>query len=158
MVVNPCELELDFNNIHDDLPPELFDVVVDTINETSVVCPEFVIGNHFTDNSKMSLADFGFLFSFRNGKTLQSDIEYYMSNFKMGVDPFSRQHISKQRMFILPEYFKRINRNFLANIDYSINNPNLNTFKGFFLIGGDGSMRNCPIFPKFVKNSMSKIR
>lgn len=90
VVVNPSELELDFNNIHDELPPVLFDVVVDTINETSVVCPEFVIGNHFTDNSKMSLSDFGFFFSFRNGKTIQSDIEYYMSNFKMGVDPFSK--------------------------------------------------------------------
>ena len=136
-VVNPSELELNFNNIRDELPSELFDVVVDTINETSVVCPEFVIGNHFTDNSKMSLADFGFFLSFRNGKTIRSYIEYYMSNFKMGIDPFSKQYISKQRMFILPEYFKSINHNFLANIDYSIDNSHLNTFKGFFLIGGD---------------------
>ena len=52
---------------------------MDTINETSVVCPEFVIGNHFTDKSKMSLADFGFFFNFRKGKTLQRDIEDYMS-------------------------------------------------------------------------------
>ena len=62
-----------------------------------------------------------------------------MSNFKMGLDPFSRQYISKQRMFILPEYFKSINRNFLINIDYSIDNSYLKTFKGFFLIAGDGS-------------------
>ena len=132
MSVNPFEVQLDFNNIHDELPQELFDAVVDTIEETSVVCPEFIIGNHFTDNSKMNLADFGFFFSFRNGKTLQSDIEYYMSNFKMGLDPFSRQYISKQRMFILPEYFKNINRNFLINIDYSIDNSYLKHLKASF--------------------------
>ena len=158
-VVNPSELELNFNNIHDELPSELFDIVVDTINETSVVCPEFVIGNHFRDNSKMSLADFGFFLSFRNGKIIQSDIEYYMSNFKIGIDPFSKQYISKQRMFILPEYFKSINHNFLANIDYSIDNSNLNTFKGFFLIGGDGSDEKLPDFPEIrqefnVKNTL----
>lgn len=159
MSVNPFEVQLDFNNIHDELPQELFDAVVDTIEETSVVCPEFIIGNHFTDNSKMNLADFGFFFSFRNGKTLQSDIEYYMSNFKMGLDPFSRQYISKQRMFILPEYFKSINRNFLINIDYSIDNSYLKTFKGFFLIAGDGSDMKLPDFPEVreefnIKNTL----
>ena len=51
MEFNPYDLKLDFNNINQELPPELFDIVVDTIEETSVVCPEFVIGNHFTDNS-----------------------------------------------------------------------------------------------------------
>ena len=60
----------------------------------------------------MSLADFGFFFTFRNGKTLKSDIENYMSNFKMDISPFSKQYLSKQRMFIKPEYFKSLNRNF----------------------------------------------
>ena len=159
MEFDPSKLKLEFNNIHNELPPELFDIVVDTIEETSIVCPEFVIGNHFTDNSQMSLADFGFFFSFRNGKTLQSDIEYYMSNFKMGINPFSKQYISKQRMFILPEYFKCISRNFLVNIDYSINNAYLKTFKGFFLIGGDGSDTKLPDFPEVreefnIKNTL----
>ena len=114
MEFNPYDLKLDFSNINRELPPELFDIVVNTIEETSVVCPEFVIGNHFTSKSNLSLADFGFFLSFRNGKTLQNDIEFYMSNFKMGVSPFSRQYISNQRMFILPEYFKCVNRNFLV--------------------------------------------
>ena len=39
-----------------ELPQELFDIINDTINETSVVCPEFVIGNHFTDKSKNELS------------------------------------------------------------------------------------------------------
>ena len=141
------DLELDFNNVNNEMPCELFDVINDTINETSVVCPEYVIGNHFTSNSQMSLADFGFFFTFRNGKTLQSDIENYMSNFKMGIDPFSKQYLSKQRMFIKPEYFKSLNRNFLCNIDYSINNPSFKTYKGFFLLGCDGSDEKLPDFP-----------
>ena len=169
MEFNPYDLKLDFNNINQELPPELFDIVVDTIEETSVVCPEFVIGNHFTDNSNLGLADFGFFLFFRNGKTLQSDIEFYMSNFKIGISPFSRQYISKQRMFILPEYFKCVNRNFLSKIDYSIDNPYLKTFKGFFLIAGDGSDVKLPDFPnireefnivntlKYTKPCMGKL-
>ena len=103
MEFDSSNLKLDFNNINQELPPELFDIVVNTIEETSVVCPEFVIGNHFTDKSKLSLSDWGFFLFFKNDKTLQSDIEFYMSNFKMGVSPYSRQYVSKQRMFILPE-------------------------------------------------------
>ena len=142
------DLDLDFNNVNNELHCELFDVINDTINETSVVCPEYVIGNHFTSNSQMSLADFGFFFTFRNGKTLQSDIENYMSNFKMDISPFSKQYLSKQRMFIKPEYFKSLNRNFLCNIDYSIHNPSFKTYKGFFLLGCDGSDEKLPDFPQ----------
>ena len=147
MTFDFSDSDLDFSSINE-LPCGLFDVINDTINETSVVCPEFVIGNHFTDNSQMSLADFGFFFTFRNGKTLQSDIENYMSNFKMGIDPFSKQNLSKQRMFIKPEYFKSLNRKFLRNIDYSINNDSLKKYKGFFLLAGDGSDEKLPDFPQ----------
>ena len=148
MEFDSSNLKLDFNNINQELPPELFDIVVNTIEETSVVCPEFVIGNHFTDKSKLSLSDWGFFLFFKNDKTLQSDIEFYMSNFKMGVSPYSRQYVSKQRMFILPEYFKCVNRRLLVNIDYSIDNDYLKTFKGFFLIAGDGSDVKLPDFPE----------
>ena len=130
------------------MPCELFDVVNKTFYETSVVCPEFVIGNHFTDNSQMSLADFGFFFTFRNGKTIQSDIENYMSNFKLGIDPFSRQYISKQRMFIQLEYFKCLSHNSIVNINYSPYNGYLKTFKGLFLLSGDGSDQKLPDFPE----------
>ena len=40
------DLDLDFNNVNNELTCELFDVINDTINKTSVVCPEYVIGNH----------------------------------------------------------------------------------------------------------------
>ena len=54
------DLDLDFNNVNNELPCELFDVINDTINETSVVCPEFVIGNHFTDKKQNELSRFWF--------------------------------------------------------------------------------------------------
>ena len=145
---NLDDLELNFNNINQEVPSDIFDVIVDSIEETSVVCPELVIGNHFTDNSNMSLSDFGFFLFFRKGNTLQNDIETYMSNFKPDIPAFSRQHISKQRMFIQPEYFKCVNRMFLLKIEYSIDNPSLKTFKGFFLIAGDGSDFKLPDFPE----------
>lgn len=169
MTFDSSNPELNFSNMQTELPWELFDIIVDTVEETSVVCPEFVIGNHFTPNSQMNLADFGFFLSFRNCKTLQSDIEDYMSNFKIGVEPFSRQYVSKQRMFILPEYFKCINRNFLTNIDYSIDNACLKTYNGFFLIAGDGSDMKLPDFlevreafdvvntPRYTKPCMGKF-
>lgn len=70
MVFAISDFDLDFDNVKNELPFELFDVINNTINETSVVCPEFVIGNHFTNNSQMSLADFGFFFTFRKWKNI----------------------------------------------------------------------------------------
>ena len=133
MVFPISEIDLTFNNFHEEIPYDVVDIIKETIYETSIVCPEYVIGNHFTDNSQMSLADYGFFFTFREGKTIQSDIENYMSNFKMGVDPFSRQNICSQRMFIKPEDFKSLSREFLCQIDYTINNPIFKTYKSFFL-------------------------
>ena len=97
MVFPISEIDLTFNNFHEEIPYDVVDIIKETIYETSIVCPEYVIGNHFTDNSQMSLADYGFFFTFREGKTIQSDIENYMSNFKMGVDPFSRQNIMQSK-------------------------------------------------------------
>jgi len=143
--------------IHDMLPCELFDIIMDAIIETSVVYPEFVTGNHFTENSKLSLAEFGFFFIFREGKTLQRDIENYMSNFKTDIEPVSKQYLSHVRNFIKSEYFKSINRKFLCNIGYLPNNNDFGTYKGFFLYGCDGSVRNYLIFCRYMKNSILKI-
>ena len=43
-----------------------------------------------------------------------------LSDFKMSEIGLSRQNISKQRMFIKPEYFKNLNREFILRIDYNI--------------------------------------
>ena len=69
-------------------------------------------------------------------------------NFKIGVDPFSRQFISEQRyVYFTRILFKSLNRNLLAKLDYSPDNPYLETFKGYFLIAGDGSDMKLPDFP-----------
>ena len=148
MVYSISDLDLNFCNMNDELPCELTDVIKDTITETAVVCPEYVIGNHFTENSELSLAEFAFFFIFREGKTLQSDIEMFMSNFKTDVEPFSRQYLSYIRNLIQPKLFKDINHNFLCNINYSPYTPGFNTYKGFFLYGCDGSDEKLPDFPE----------
>ena len=147
MVFPISEIDLNFSNVHDELPESVIDLVKETVYETSIVCPEYVIGNHFTDKSNMSLADFGFFFLFRENKTIQSDIENFMSNFKTDIDAFSKQYISKQRMFIKPEYFKALSREFLFQIDYTSNNPFFKTYKGFFLYAVDGSDEKLPDYP-----------
>ena len=74
MVFPISELNLHLN---DSLYYEFVNLLKDTIYETSIVYSEYVMGNHFTDRSQMSLADFRFFFTFREGKTLQSDIEAF---------------------------------------------------------------------------------
>ena len=44
--------------------------LTNTINETSVVCPDFLIDNHFTDNNEIKLVDFGFFFTLRKDKKI----------------------------------------------------------------------------------------
>ena len=38
----------------DEVPHDVSNIIMDTFYETSIVCPEYVIGNHFTSNSEMS--------------------------------------------------------------------------------------------------------
>ena len=52
----------------DEVPHDVSNILMDTFYETSIVCPEYVIGNHFTSNSEMSLAEYGLFFTFREGK------------------------------------------------------------------------------------------
>ena len=40
-------LDLNFNNFHDEVPHDVSHIIMDTFYDTSVVCPEYVIGNHF---------------------------------------------------------------------------------------------------------------
>ena len=147
----------------------IFDQIHETLKETAVPCPEYVIGNHFGSNAKMSLYDHANFFCFREGKTLQADIENYMINYKKGIDPISRQAVSKQRQFIKPEFFKVINRNYLSKIKYDNGNSLINRHKGFLYVAGDGSDFELPDFlevreefgiintPKYTKPCMGKF-
>ena len=115
------------------MPHDISNIIMDTFYETSVVCHEYVIGNYFTPNSEMSLAEYGLFFTFREGKSIQSDIENFISDFKTNKIGLSIQNISKQRMFIKPEYFQSLNREFICRIDYNILNLFYRSYKGFFV-------------------------
>ena len=50
-----------------------FDHVLDAINDVTEKSEKYVIGNHFTEQSSLSLADWATFLSFKEDKTLQSD-------------------------------------------------------------------------------------
>ena len=50
-------------------------------------------------------------------------------------------------MFIKPEYFKNLNREFILRIDYNILNPFYKTYNGFFVYAIDGSDEKLPDYP-----------
>ena len=55
----------------------MFNQIVDAIHETAIPKYKYVIGNHFTEQSQLSLEDFTTFLCFREGRTLQSDIESF---------------------------------------------------------------------------------
>ena len=91
----------------------MFNQIVDAIHETAMPKYIYVIGNHFTEQSQLSLEDFATFLCFKEGRTLQSDIESFYEIYKPGLEPVSRQFISSQRKFIKPQLFKDINQTYL---------------------------------------------
>ena len=114
-----------------------FDHVLDAINSVTQNSEKYVIGNHFTDQSSLSLADWTVFLSFKEDKTLQSDIENYITNYKPELDIPSKQFVSSQRTYIKPVLFQDISKKYLELIDYKDDNLTFKTFKGFRLIAGD---------------------
>ena len=125
-----------------------FDYVLDAINDVTQKSEKYVIGNHFTEQSSLSLADWATFLSFKEDKTLQSDIENYISNYKPELDIPSKQFISSQRSYIKPIMFQDISKRYLELIDYKDDNQTFKTFKGFRLCAGDGSDFEIPDFPE----------
>ena len=56
----------------------MFNQIVDAIHETAMPKYKYVIGNHFTEQSQLSLEDFSTFLCFKEGRTLQSDIESFL--------------------------------------------------------------------------------
>ena len=125
-----------------------FDHVLDAIHDVCQDSGKYVIGNHFTDQSSMSLADWATFLSFKEDKTLQSDIEDYITKYKPEIEIPSKQFISSQRTFIKPFLFQDISKKYLELIDYKTDNQTFKTFKGFRLCAGDGSDFEIPDFPE----------
>ena len=125
-----------------------FDHVLDAINDVTQKSEKYVIGNHFTEQSSLSLADWATFLSFKEDKTLQSDIENYIPNYKPELDIPSKQFISSQRSYIKPIMFQDISKRYLELIDYKYDNQTFKTFKGFRLCAGDESDFEIPDFPE----------
>ena len=90
-----------------------FDYVLDAINNVTQNSEKYVFGTHFTEQSSLSLADWAVFLSFKEDKTLQSDIENYIINYKPELDIPSKQFISSQRTYIKPVLFQDISKNYL---------------------------------------------
>ena len=125
-----------------------FDHVLDAINFVTQNSEKYVIGNHFTDQSSMSLADWALFLSFKEDKTLQSDMEDFIIKYYPELDIPSKQFVSYQRSFIRPFLFRDISKKYLELIDYKTDNQTFKTFKGFRLCAGDGSDFEIPDFPE----------
>ena len=125
-----------------------FDHVLDAINDVTQNSEKYVVGNHFTDQSSLSLADWATFLLFKEDKTLQSDIENYITLYKPEIDIPSKQFVSSQRTYIKPVLFQDISKKYLELIDYKTDNQTFKTFKGLRLIAGDGSDFEIPDFPE----------
>ncbi|WP_407380141.1 transposase [Methanobrevibacter sp.] len=124
------------------------DHVLDAINSVTQNLEKYVIGNHFTEQSSLTLADWATFLSFKEDKTLQSDIENYITKYRPELDIPSKQYVSSQRTYIKPVLFQDISKKYLELIDYKDDNQTFKTFKGFRLCAGDGSDFEIPDFPE----------
>ena len=125
-----------------------FDHVLDAINSVTQNLEKYVIGNHFTEQSSLTLADWATFLSFKEDKTLQSDIENYITKYRPELDIPSKQYVSSQRTYIKPVLFQDISKKYLELINYKDDNQTFKTFKGFRLCAGDGLDFEIPDFPE----------
>ena len=131
-----------------------FDHVLDAINDVTQKSEKYVIGNHFTEQSSLSLADWATFLSFKEDKTLQSDIENYISNYKPELDIPSKQFISSQRTYIRPVMFQDISKRYLELIDYKNDNQTLRLLKDLDYVQVMDQTLKFQIFPKHEQNSI----
>ena len=108
--------------------------------------------NKFTRKSKFSFKDYITFICFNKGLSNQADIEDFVEDdFTNELEVITRQAFSKQRTHIKPEVFKEISKQYLININYTKNNGFFKEFRGFRLLGGDGSDLEIPDFEE-VRN------
>ena len=123
-----------------------FDTIVKPIDK-------YVLGeNKFTRDSKFSFKDYVTFLCFNKGTSNQADLEDFIEdNFTTDIQQITRQAFSKQRTFINPLVFKEISKQYLVEINYTKNDSFFKTYKGFRLLGGDGSDFEIPDFEE-VRN------
>ena len=107
---------------------------------------DFVNDEHsFTRGRKWYFKDFIIFESFRNGTTNRHEIKRYVKNFKNKYyKHIERQNFCQRRVFIEPEAWKCLSKEYLKQIRISGERVLFKTFKGFRLFAGDGSDFDLP--------------
>ena len=119
---------------------------------------KYVFGkNKFIRDSKFSFKDYVTFLCFNKGTSNQADLEDFIEdNFTTDIQQITRQAFSKQRTFINPLVFKEISKQYLLEINYHKNHDFFKTYKGFRLLGGDGSDFEIPDFEDVRKEFQIK--
>ena len=128
----------------------LYESAIDTVlnNPKKFINTE----NKFSRNRKFEFQDIIKFFLFNKGSSNQDDLDDFLEDKFDDVDiELTRQNLSQQRTYVDPVVFKEISKEYLNNINYTANNSLFKTFKGFFLIAGDGSNFEIPDFEE-VRN------
>ena len=128
----------------------LYESAIDTVlnNPKKFINTE----NKFSRNRKFEFPDIIKFFLFNKGSSNQDDLDDFLEDKFDDVDiELTRQNLSQQRTYVDPVVFKEISKEYLNNINYTANNSLFKTFKGFFLIAGDGSNFEIPDFEE-VRN------
>ncbi len=116
----------------------------------------------FIRGRKWGFKDFLIFASFRNGTTNRHEINKYAKNFAdRHSKRIKRQDFCQRRIYISPEAWKAVSREYLKEIEINRESVFYKTFKGFRLFAGDGSDFNLleieglrKVFK--VKNTMMK--
>ena len=128
----------------------LYESAIDTVlnNPKKFINTE----NKFSRNRKFEFPDIIKFFLFNKGSSNQDDLDDFLEDKFDDVDiELTRQNLSQQRTYVDSVVFKEISKEYLNNINYTANNSLFKTFKGFFLIAGDGSNFEIPDFEE-VRN------
>ena len=108
--------------------------------------------NKFIRQRKFSFKQHLTFLCFNKGTSNQAELEDFVEDdFTNELEAITRQAYSKQRIHIKPTTFKEISKQYLININYTKNNSFFKEFRGFRLLGGDGSDFEIPDFEEVRK-------
>jgi hypothetical protein len=100
--------------------------------------------NSFTRNRKMTFEDLINYIIVNNGRTSTLELDEFMEEkYKDEMIFMRKQSISDKRMLLNPMIFKDMNNDCLKDV-YYLNKDYLETYKGYYLCAGDGSIFEIP--------------
>jgi hypothetical protein len=115
---------------------------------------KFKIGTKsFSRKTKMNFFDISLFIMNMLNKTLQTEVNDFIKNFKNNEISYSKTAFSKARMKISPELFRELNRFFIKDIYEDKNEIKL--FRGLRIFGIDGTTLELPNMriPKDIQQS-----